>query len=35
MRQDCVESNPEIAREILKNAPKVEDNFFIVPKIIE
>lgn len=35
MRQDCVESKLEIAKEILKNAPSAEDNFFIVPKIIE
>lgn len=35
MRQDEVESKPEIAKEILKNAPSAEDNFFIVPKIIE
>ncbi|TLD86958.1 Asp-tRNA(Asn)/Glu-tRNA(Gln) amidotransferase subunit GatC [Helicobacter sp. MIT 05-5294] len=35
MRQDCVESKPEIAKDILKNAPSTEDNFFIVPKIIE
>ncbi len=35
MRQDEVESKPEIAKEILKNAPSAEENFFIVPKIIE
>lgn len=35
MREDIVESKGEIAQEILKHAPKQEDNFFIVPKIIE
>lgn len=35
MREDCVESKPQIAKDILKNAPSAEDNFFIVPKIIE
>ncbi len=35
MRQDCVESKPKIAKDIIKNAPNAEDNFFIVPKIIE
>ncbi|MCI5632458.1 Asp-tRNA(Asn)/Glu-tRNA(Gln) amidotransferase subunit GatC [Helicobacter sp.] len=35
MREDIVESKPQIAKDILKNAPSAEDNFFIVPKIIE
>ncbi|TLD83924.1 Asp-tRNA(Asn)/Glu-tRNA(Gln) amidotransferase subunit GatC [Helicobacter sp. MIT 11-5569] len=35
MRQDIVESQPDIAKNILKHAPHQEDNFFIVPKIIE
>lgn len=35
MRQDIVESKPEIAKSILDHAPSKEDNFFIVPKIIE
>lgn len=35
MREDIVESEPQIAKDILKNAPSAEDNFFIVPKIIE
>ena len=35
MRQDCVESKPEIAKSVLEHAPSAEDNFFIVPKIIE
>ena len=35
MRQDIIETKPEIAKGILAHAPKTEDNFFIVPKIIE
>lgn len=35
MREDIIESKPQIAKDILKNAPSAEDNFFIVPKIIE
>ncbi|WP_104721988.1 Asp-tRNA(Asn)/Glu-tRNA(Gln) amidotransferase subunit GatC [Helicobacter mesocricetorum] len=35
MREDIPISNTDIAKDILKNAPKSEDNFFIVPKIIE
>ena len=35
MREDIVESKPQIAKDILKNAPSAEDNFFIMPKIIE
>lgn len=35
MREDIVESKPQIAKDVLKNAPSVEENFFIVPKIIE
>ncbi|MCI5969204.1 Asp-tRNA(Asn)/Glu-tRNA(Gln) amidotransferase subunit GatC [Helicobacter sp.] len=35
MRQDIIESKPEIAKNVLEHAPSVEDNFFIVPKIIE
>ena len=35
MRHDCVESKPEIAKSVLEHAPSAEDNFFIVPKIIE
>jgi len=34
-REDEPKSNPEISQGILKNAPKSEDGFFIVPKIIE
>ncbi|WP_276952877.1 Asp-tRNA(Asn)/Glu-tRNA(Gln) amidotransferase subunit GatC [Helicobacter rodentium] len=35
MREDIVESKLQIAKDVLKNAPSAEDNFFIVPKIIE
>ena len=35
MRDDTPHNNPKIAQSILKNAPLSEDNFFIVPKIIE
>lgn len=35
MREDIVEIKPEIASSVLKHAPKSEDNFFVVPKIIE
>lgn len=35
MREDIAESKPQIAKDVLKNAPSVEENFFIVPKIIE
>ncbi|WP_026943626.1 Asp-tRNA(Asn)/Glu-tRNA(Gln) amidotransferase subunit GatC [Helicobacter rodentium] len=35
MREDIIESKPQIAKDVLKNAPSAEDNFFIVPKIIE
>jgi len=34
-REDEPKSNPDISQGILKNAPKSEDGFFIVPKIIE
>ncbi len=35
MREDVASRNSEISETILKNAPKSEDGFFIVPKIIE
>ncbi|MBX7490957.1 Asp-tRNA(Asn)/Glu-tRNA(Gln) amidotransferase subunit GatC [Helicobacter turcicus] len=35
MRQDIAESKLEIAKSVLKHAPNAEDDFFIVPKIIE
>lgn len=35
MREDTPHLNEEIPREVLETAPSVENNFFIVPKIIE
>jgi len=35
LRPDTPESDPSISQKILSHAPKEEDNFFIVPKIIE
>lgn len=35
LRKDIPESDPSIAKKILEHAPKAEDDFFIVPKIIE
>jgi aspartyl-tRNA(Asn)/glutamyl-tRNA(Gln) amidotransferase subunit C len=35
MQADEPVSNPDIAKNILANSPKSEENFFIVPKIIE
>jgi aspartyl-tRNA(Asn)/glutamyl-tRNA(Gln) amidotransferase subunit C len=35
LREDSVSSSKEISGSILSNAPQSEDNFFIVPKIIE
>ena len=35
MAEDIPVNQKEIANNILANAPKSEDNFFIVPKIIE
>ncbi len=35
LREDKPVSSKEISQKILKNAPEVEDNFFIVPAIIE
>lgn len=34
-RQDIVKENQEIREIILKNAPNSEQNYFVVPKIIE
>ncbi len=34
-REDIPYNNHEIVEIILKNAPKKEDTFFVVPKIIE
>lgn len=33
-REDKV-TDGEIATEVTSNAPKVEDNFFVVPKVVE
>jgi len=35
LREDQTSSSTEVSASILKNAPHSEDNFFIVPKIIE
>jgi len=35
LRSDEVNSSPTINSDIIANAPKSGDNFFIVPKIIE
>ncbi|HIP11383.1 MAG TPA: Asp-tRNA(Asn)/Glu-tRNA(Gln) amidotransferase subunit GatC [Arcobacter sp.] len=35
LREDEVQESKEMAEAIMKNAPKVEDNHFIVPQIIE
>jgi aspartyl-tRNA(Asn)/glutamyl-tRNA(Gln) amidotransferase subunit C len=35
LREDTPIRNPEIPKDILAHAPRVEDDFFIVPKIIE
>ena len=34
-REDIAVSSKEISGMILQNAPKSEDNYFVVPKIIE
>lgn len=34
-REDVPSRDPEIIKDILKHAPKVQENFFVVPKIIE
>lgn len=35
LREDDAQSSKEVSESILRNAPHCEDNFFIVPKIIE
>jgi aspartyl-tRNA(Asn)/glutamyl-tRNA(Gln) amidotransferase subunit C len=35
MREDTPREENDIAREILSHAPQAEDDFFIVPAIIE
>ena len=34
-REDVPSRDPQIIKDILKHAPKVQNNFFEVPKIIE
>jgi len=35
MREDTPSNDPDIAKGILSHAPKAQDGYFIVPKIIE
>ena len=35
LREDIAEAKEELANDIMKNAPKSEDNYFVVPAIIE
>lgn len=35
LREDTVVNNPKIVEGILNNAPKRDERFFVVPKIIE
>ena len=35
LREDIVDADENITKDIMKNAPKVEENYFIVPQIIE
>lgn len=35
LREDIVKTDIELSNHILKHAPKSEDGYFIVPKIIE
>ena len=35
LREDVSKQDLELSNHILKHAPKVEDGYFIVPKIIE
>ena len=35
LREDTPKASKEVSKSILSNAPLSEDNFFIVPKIIE
>ena len=35
LREDTLDANKDIATNIMSHAPKVEDNYFIVPQIIE
>jgi len=35
LREDVVSQDEEIGKSIISNSPRSEDNFFVVPKIIE
>jgi aspartyl-tRNA(Asn)/glutamyl-tRNA(Gln) amidotransferase subunit C len=35
MREDTPKENPEIKKIVVENAPKVKDDYFVVPNIIE
>ncbi len=35
LREDVAVTNTQLSDEIIKNSPKSEDGYFIVPKIIE
>lgn len=35
LREDETKQNLELSQQILKNAPKSENGYFVVPKIIE
>lgn len=35
LREDIIKKDLELSEHILKHAPKTEENYFIVPKIIE
>jgi aspartyl-tRNA(Asn)/glutamyl-tRNA(Gln) amidotransferase subunit C len=35
MREDISNRNPQVAKDIFSHAPNAENDFFIVPKIIE
>jgi aspartyl-tRNA(Asn)/glutamyl-tRNA(Gln) amidotransferase subunit C len=35
MREDTPNSNPNVGKDILAHAPNSENDFFVVPKIIE
>jgi aspartyl-tRNA(Asn)/glutamyl-tRNA(Gln) amidotransferase subunit C len=35
LREDTINSNPDIPKAIIANAPQAEDDFFVVPAIIE
>jgi aspartyl-tRNA(Asn)/glutamyl-tRNA(Gln) amidotransferase subunit C len=35
MREDIPNTNPQVAKDIFAHAPNAENDFFVVPKIIE